>query len=110
MLYVVDLGDYVGLAGPENLDRLQAVGEGDLKGLEKMLRQVLLGCSKTIIGRMKVAPISGTGNVASDPLEDRFDVRFDVRVRVTKAKAKVKDEDPKNTRKVVRRAKRCTQS
>lgn len=108
MMYVIDLGEYSGMFGPNGLDRLQTVGDGDLESMQRLLRQALLGASKTLIGRMKVAPISGTGKVSTDPLEDRFDVRFDIRVRVTKAKPKV--EDTKAPRKVVRKAKRCTQS
>jgi hypothetical protein len=104
-MYVIDLGEYSGMVGPDGPERLQAVTEGDLEGMEKLIRKALLGTSKTMIGRMKVALIRGTGKVASEPIEERFDIKFDVRVRVTKAKSKTPAE-----KKLVRKAKRCTQS
>ena len=101
MLYVIDLGQYAHLAGTAGPERLHAYDSDDLDGMNKLLRRALLGVSKTFLDNLRLVPISGTGKVAPVPFGDHFDIRFDVRVRVTRA---LKEK------KVVREAKRCTQS
>lgn len=64
MLYVVDLGEYSSMFRSDGPARLQAVGSDDLVSLEKIIRRALLGAPKTLIGKMKVAPIQGTGKVS----------------------------------------------